>query len=111
MTLNTTKYTLEQTEKLQFLDLNLQSSVTSTGMQHSVLADGRLQVVINIRNRANRRIPVQLSTLFRDRQGVGAGEESPWQTVALSENSTEAVRFVSRQAGAQNFIVRVRRVP
>ncbi|HRE84065.1 MAG TPA: DUF1425 domain-containing protein [Opitutaceae bacterium] len=106
--LTSPKYSLEQTEKLQFLDPDLADDITSTGIQHSVLADGRLQVVVNIRNRANRRYPVQLSAIFRDNQGFATGDETPWQRVAIAENSTEAVRFISTQTTAKNFTVRVK---
>lgn len=106
--LSSPKYSLEQTEKLQFLDPDLADDITSTGIQHSVLADGRLQVVVNIRNRANRRYPVQLSAVFRDNQGFATGDETPWQRVAIAENSTEAVRFISTQTTARNFTVRVK---
>lgn len=108
VTFNSTKFTLEQTEKLQFLDLDLADDISSTGIQHSVLADGRLQVVVNIRNRANRRYPLMLSASFRDQQGFSTGEETPWQNVAIAENSTEAVKFVSTKVTSRNFTVRVR---
>lgn len=109
--LSTTKFTLQQTEKLMLLDRPTQEAVSSTGIQHSVLPDGRMQVVVNIKNRQNQANRVQLSTVFRDTQGISHGDETPWETLTLSQNATEAVRFVSETRDARQFTVRVRKAP
>ncbi|MBP7142023.1 MAG: DUF1425 domain-containing protein [Opitutaceae bacterium] len=111
VTLNSSKYTLEQTERLQFVDPELQGAVTSTGIQHSTLADGRLQVVVNVHNRSKVPMEVQLSTAFKDAAGFSTLDETGWQTLELRQNSTEAVRFVSRQPGLRQFTIRVRHSP
>lgn len=111
VTLNSPKFTLEQTERLQFVDPELQSAVTSTGIQHSTLADGRLQIVVNVHNRSKMPMTVQLSTAFKDSTGFATLDETAWQTLLLRQNSTEAVRFVSSQAGLRQFTVRVRHSP
>ena len=36
------------------------------------------------------------------------GDETPWQTLILSENSTEAVRFTAMNPQAKRYTVRVR---
>ncbi len=108
VTLHSSKYTLEQTEKLQYLDPELQGAVTSTGIQHSTLADGRLQVVVNVHNRSKMPMAVQLSTAFKDSAGFTTLDETGWQTLLLRQNSTEAVRFVSSQSGLRQFTIRVR---
>lgn len=105
---DTTKYTLEQTEKFVLMDKAVQTSVTSTGIQQQVLADGRLQVVVNVKNRENRRIQVQIGCVFKDEQGFSTGDETPWETLILGENATEAVRFVSMNPAARNYTIRVR---
>ncbi|MBP8255935.1 MAG: DUF1425 domain-containing protein [Opitutaceae bacterium] len=111
VTLSSSKYTLEQTEKLQFLDPELQGAVTSTGIQHSTLADGRLQVVVNVHNRSKVPMAVQLSTAFKDAAGFATLDETGWQTLSLRQNSTEAVRFVSSRPGLRQFTIRVRHSP
>jgi len=111
VTLNSSKYTLEQTEKLQYLDPELQAAVTSTGIQHSTLTDGRLQVVVNVHNRSKMPMAVQLSTAFKDSAGFATLDETAWQTLSLRQNSTEAVRFVSSQPGLRQFTIRVRHSP
>jgi hypothetical protein len=106
--LDTTKFTLENTDKFVLLDQPAQYSVTCTGLQERPLADGRLEVVANVKNREARRIQVQINCVFKDDQGFSTGDETPWQTLILSENSTEAVRFTAMNALARKYTVRVR---
>jgi uncharacterized protein YcfL len=105
---DTTKYNLESTEKLVLMDKQVQHSVTSTGIQPRINSDGRLEVVANLKNRENRRIQVQVSCVFKDEQGFSTGDETPWQTLILGENTTEAVNFKSMNAQARNYTIRVR---
>ena len=92
---DTTKYTVENTEKFVLLDKPTQTSVTCTGLQERTLPDGRLEIVANVKNRENRRIQVQIGCVFKDEQGFSTGDESPYQTLILAENSTDAVRFTA----------------
>lgn len=105
---DTTKYTVENTEKFVLLDKPTQYSVTCTGLQERNLPDGRLEVVANVKNRENRRIQVQINCVFKDEQGFTAGDETPFQTLVLAENSTEAVRFTAMNAQAKRYTIRVR---
>ncbi len=106
--LDTTKFTLENTDRFVLLDQPAQNSVTCTGLQEIPLADGRIEVVANVKNRENRRIQVQINCVFKDAQGFSTGDETPWQTLILSEFSTEAVRFTAMNAQAKKYTVRVR---
>lgn len=106
--LETTKYTLENTERFVLLDKPTQNSVTCTGLQERPLADGRLEVVANVKNRESRRIQVQVNCVFKDEQGFSTGDETPWQTLILSENATEAVRFTAMNPLARKYTIRVR---
>ncbi|MBL9202328.1 MAG: YcfL family protein [Opitutaceae bacterium] len=105
--LDTAKFTLENTDRFVLLDQPAQNSVTCTGLQERPLADGRLEVVANVKNREPRRIEVQINCVFKDELGA-IGDETPWQTLILSENSTEAVRFTAMNAQARKYTVRVR---
>ena len=67
---DTTRYTIENTEKFVLLDKPTQVSVTCTGLQERTLADGRLEVVANVKNREARRIEVQINAVFKDDQGT-----------------------------------------
>ena len=106
--LDTTKYTLENTDRFVLLDQPAQYSVTCTGLQDRWLGDGRLEVVANVKNREGRRIQVQINCVFKDEQGFATGDETPWQTLILSENATEAVRFTAMNPSAKKYTVRVR---
>src|SRR5258708_39466820 len=106
--LDTTKFTLENTDKFVLLDQPAQYSVTCTGLQERTLGDGRLAVVANVKNRESRRIQVQINCVFKDAQGVSTGDATPFQTLILSENSTEAVRFTAMNPSAKKYTIRVR---
>ena len=105
---DTTKYTLENTEKFVLLDKPAQNSVTCTGLQERTLDDGRLEVVANVKNRESHRIQVQVNCVFKDDLGFSTGDETPFQSLILAENSTEAVRFTAMNGLAKKYTVRVR---
>jgi hypothetical protein len=108
--LDTTKFTLENTDRFVALDQGVQQSVTCTGLQEIPLADGRLEVVANVKNREGRRVQVQINCVFKDEQGFSTGDETPFQTLTLTENSTEAVRFTAMNALAKKYTIRVRQM-
>lgn len=105
---DTTKYTVENTEKFVLLDLPTQHSVTCTGLQERILPDGRMEVVANVKNREKRRIQVQIQCVFKDEQSFTTNDDTPWQTLILSEYSTEAVRFTATNTTAKRYTIRVR---
>ncbi len=105
---DTTKYTLENTESFVLMDKPTQNSVTCTGLQETINSDGRLEVVANVKNRESRRIQVQVSCVFKNDAGFSTGDETPWQTLILGENTTEAVRFTAANTQAKKYTVRVR---
>ena len=105
---DTTKYTVENTEKFVLLDKPTQLSITCTGLQERTLPDGRLEIVANVKNRENRRLQVQIGCVFKDAQGFTTGDESQFQTLILAENSTEAVRFTAMNVLAKRYTIRVR---
>lgn len=105
---NTTKYDLENREKLVLLDARVQRSVTCSGIQERILDDGRLEIAANIRNREGRRIEVQIGCVFKDANGFPTGDESPFQTLILTENAQEAVKFTSLNNLAKKYTIRIR---
>jgi hypothetical protein len=104
---STTGFDAENKERLVLLDKKVQYSVTTSGLQDTILPDGRFQVKANIRNRENRRIQVQVDCQFKDIQGF-VTEEMPFQTLILTENSQETVSFTSSNDKAKRYTVRVR---
>ena len=105
---DTTKYTVESTDKFVLMDKYVQYSVTCTGLQERITPEGRFEVAANVKNRENRRIQVQISCVFKNEQGFSTNDETPWQTLILGENTTETVRFVSMNDQARKYTIRVR---
>ena len=105
---DTTKYSIENTEKFVLMDRPTQISVTCTGLQERINPDGRLEVVANVKNRENRRIQVQVRCVFKDEQSASTGDETPWQTLILGENATDAVRYTAMNNQARKYTISVR---
>jgi hypothetical protein len=104
----TTQFDTENTSQYALMGPRVQRSVTFAGTQQRVLEDGRLQVITNVRNRENRRIEVQISCVFKDEQNFSTGDETPWHSLILTENSEEAVNFTSMNNRAKTYTIRVR---
>ena len=98
----------ESTEPVVLLDPGVQHSVTYTAVNARTLDDGRLETVVQFRNRENRRIEVQANCVFKDVNGISTGDETPFQTVILTENATEHVKFTSMNDKAKRYTIRVR---
>ena len=105
---NTTKFDTENTSQYALMGPRVQRSITFSGTQQRVLEDGRLQVITNVRNQENRRIEVQISCVFKDEQNFSTGDETPWHSLILTENSQEAINFTSMNSRAKNYTIRVR---
>jgi len=99
---------LENSERVVLMDPGVQYSLTCTGLQEGTSADGRLEVTAQIRNRENRRIEVQINCVFKDANGYSTGDETPFQTLILTENATEQVKFTAMNALAKKYTIRVR---
>jgi len=98
----------ENTERVVLMDPGVQYSLTCTGIQEGATADGRLEVAAQIRNRENRRIEVQVNCVFKDANGYTIGDETPFQTLILTENGTEQVKFTAMNKLAKKYTIRVR---
>jgi hypothetical protein len=98
----------ESKEPVVLLDPGVKYSVTCSGVQEQMLADGRLEVVAHLRNRENRRIEVQANCVFKDGNAFSTGDETPFATVILTENGTEDVKFTSMNNLARKYTIRVR---
>lgn len=104
----TSRYTLGNTDRFEKLDATIQRSVDCTGIQEHPLADGRLEIIANLKNRESHRVQVQIDCLFKDEQGMALGDETPYQTLTLAENATETVRFTAANVAARKYTIRVR---
>jgi uncharacterized protein YcfL len=98
----------ENTERVVLMDPGVQYSLTCTGIQEGATPDGRLEVQAQIRNRENRRIEVQINCVFKDANGYSTGDETPFQTLILTENGTEQVKFTAMNTLAKKYTLRIR---
>ena len=105
--LNVTINDLENRTALVLLDQRVQNSITCPGIQETHLPDGRLQVAVNLRNREERRIQMQVNCEFKDAQGFVI-DNTPFQNVFFDENAQQTVQFISMNDKAARYTVRVR---
>ena len=105
----TTKFTVENTDRFAVLDSATEAVVSCTGLQERTLGDGRLEVVANLKNGGANPVQVQVQCEFLDGEGMPLSAEAPWQLRAISASSTEVVRFTAPSTAAKKYAIRVRR--
>jgi uncharacterized protein YcfL len=106
----TTKYSIEGTEKFALLDEAAQLAITCTGLQERVTSAGLLEVMANVKNRENRPLIVEIRCVFKDDNGFSTGDETPWSAVSLGAGETEAVHYTAVNRLAHKYTVMVRGV-
>lgn len=96
--------------KLDYVSLDeaVADSIRMVGAQSGLISDGRLEVVVKLKNLLNRRIEVQVDCVFKNAQGFPTNDESSFQTLILTENATEPVKFTSLNNQAKKYTIRVR---
>jgi uncharacterized protein YcfL len=105
---DTTKFTVENTDRFLALDSATEAAVSCTGLQERALADGRIEVVANLRNGSGDPARVHVQCVFLDVQGLPAENEAPWQVVSIAAGSTEVVRFTAPNLKAVKYSIRAR---
>jgi len=112
---NTTKYSVESTDKFVLLDKYSQGAVSCTGLQERVTPANLVEVAANVKNRETEKIQVQVCCVFHDENAPAAqpGAEIPmdqtaWQTVVLDAGATETVRFMSPKTQDRAYSIHVR---
>jgi uncharacterized protein YcfL len=93
---------------VELMGKRVQTSVACAGVEERVLPDGRLEVVVRLFNKENRRIEVQANCVFESANGFSTGDETPYQPVILTEGGTEQVLFTSLNNLARKYTVHVR---
>jgi uncharacterized protein YcfL len=105
---DTTKFTMENTVRFVALDAATEAAISCTGLQERALADGRLEVVANLKNSGAKPERVNVQCVFLDEQGLPVGGEAPWEVFAIDAGSTEVVRFTAPVLTARKYSIRVR---
>jgi hypothetical protein len=106
---DSTKFTVENTDRFLVLDAATEAAVNCTGLQERTLGDGRLEVIANVKNRDSGPTRVQIQCVFLDDQGTPVGAMDSWQVLALAGDSTEVVRFTAPDAVAKRYAIRARK--
>ena len=99
---------VEGKEPIVLMDQMVQTSVTSQGIRYRELPDGRLETIVVLQSKDSRRIQVQVQCVFKDVNGFGIEDETPWQTLILTENGQEQLNFKSMNNQAKKATIRVR---
>ena len=106
--METTKFTVENTDRFVALDAAAEAAVSCTGLQERALADGRIEVVANLKNSEGKAVHVRVQCVFVDAQGVPVSNDSPWQSLEIAGSSTEVMRFTAPGVAAKRYVIRVR---
>ncbi len=109
--LDTTKYTIESTDKFVPVGDEVAAAITCTGLQERILPDGRLEVVANVKNRSAQPLRILISCVFKDEQAAAIGDETPPRVLDLAQNTTEAITFDSANNLARRYTIQVRARP
>ncbi len=92
----------------ELLDPGVKRSVSVENTYERTLEDGRLEVTATFRNLENRRIEVQVNCVFTDGNKIPTGDQTPFETLILTENAAESVKFTSANSAAKKYNIRVR---
>ncbi len=106
--IETTKFTVENTDRFMALDPDAEAAVSCTGLQERTLGDGRIEVVANLKNSVDKAAKVRVQCLFLDDQGTAVGVEPAWQPLSIAPGATEVVRFTAPDLAARRYVIRVR---
>lgn len=99
---------MENQSPFVLMNKRVANSVTVAGIQERILEDGRLEVTANVLSKDDRRIQVQVSCVFKNENGFPTGDETPWNTLILTENAQEGLIFKSMNTRARKYTIRVR---
>jgi len=105
---DTTKFTVENTDRFLALDAATEAVISCTGLQERLLDDGRIEVVANLRNSGATAVSVRVQCVFLDDQGQPVTVDTPWQTVGIGNGATEVVRFTAPSPKVHRYSIRVR---
>lgn len=105
---DTTKFTVENTERFAALDPATEADVSCTGLQERTLGDGRMEIVANVRDLMAHPVSLQIQCMFLDEQGIPVGQ-APWRVLAIAADSTEVVRFTAPDTAVRRYAIRARK--
>ena len=90
------------------LDEDLADLIAVEGQRARYSDDGRLQVYANFRNREDKRVTVQVQTVFKDENGFSTGDETAWETIIIPELAQTTYQNIAQNSKARRYTIRVR---
>jgi hypothetical protein len=105
---DSTKFTVENTERFAALDPAAEAAVSCTGLQERTLGDGRLEVVANVKNSGDEPVTVKVQCVFLRTTRGRPRWPAPVAAPGARGGSTEVVRFTAPNAAAKRYAIRVR---
>jgi hypothetical protein len=94
--------------RTELLDPFVRMSVEFTAYQERMLANGALDIVANLSNRAETASRVEVQCVFRNIEGAAAVEATAWRVVVLAARATETLHFTSSNRLGTRSTIRVR---
>jgi uncharacterized protein YcfL len=98
----------ENFQTVVLLGEKLADSLAVEGQQAKYSDDGRLEVFANLRNRVEKRLTVQVQTVFKDENGFSTGDETAWETIIIPELSQHSYHSIAQNSKARKYTIRVR---
>ncbi len=89
-------------------DKTLKGKIAADQVEQYRLADGRMSISANLRNRTKKALTVQTRTVFKDAGGFAIDDETSWQNLFLSPQQYSTVRAASMTGAAEMATVEVR---
>jgi hypothetical protein len=101
-------YAVEGSNRLVALDAAARDAAGCSGLMARSLADGRLQLLVNLKDRQASPAPIEVQCEFENDRGAPIGDDSPWEAVTLTPGVVQTLLFTSRDTRARTYRIRVR---
>jgi uncharacterized protein YcfL len=74
-----------------------------------VTSDGRLKVWVEILNKTNKPLELQIKTVFKDADGNSLQDETNWSTYTIARKDTLLYNVTALNKDAKGYAVRIKR--
>ncbi len=100
---------IEAHEQIVLMDEDLKWPIKVVASKADRTPDARLAIAVDLQNRLEQPLVVQIQTVFKDKDGMSTGDETNWEFVTIPGYSTHTYRVTSGNSQAADFLVRIRR--
>ena len=100
---------VEATKQIVIMDRDLYWPLKIVTNKAERETDGRLRVIVVMKNDLKRPLALQVQTVFKDASGTSTRDETNWEPIVIPGGATDTYRVSSGNAKADDFVVRIRR--